>query len=87
MTSGWNEPSGRAATYTFSNGVIQSVPLISSSAVTQNNAKALWEPRAGLAWDPTGTGTWAVRVGAGIHYDLQDNLGFRTSGNPPFDSR
>jgi hypothetical protein len=31
----------------------------------------------GIAWDPTGRGTWAVRAGFGIHNDLQDILGNR----------
>ena len=26
-------------------------------------------PRLGLAWDPTGSGKWAVRAGGGIVYD------------------
>jgi len=47
----------------------------------------LLQPRVGLAWDPTGTGTWAVRAGFGIHNDLQDNLGNRTYSNPPFNAR
>src|SRR5438105_5778376 len=41
----------------------------------------------GLAWDPTGTGTWAVRAGFGIHNDLQDNLANRTYSNPPYNAR
>jgi hypothetical protein len=62
-------------------------PHVGGSCFAQNNAKALWQPRAGLAWDPTGTGTWAVRVGAGIYNDLVDNLGIRTYPNPPFNAR
>ena len=89
MTTGWNEVSGRAANYVFdANGVILTDPAIGHSYLTQNNAKALWQPRAGLAWDPTGTGTWAVRVGAGIYNDLQDSMGHRLSAaNPPFNAR
>jgi len=41
----------------------------------------------GLAWDPTGTGTWAVRAGFGIHNDLQDNLSIRLHGNFPTNAR
>ena len=47
----------------------------------------LLQPRVGLAWDPTGTGRWAVRAGFGIHNDLQDNLANRTYANPPFNAR
>ena len=87
MTSGWNEATGRCSNYIFdSNGVIRTDPLIGPSCLTQNNSLALWQPRVGLAWDPTGTGTWAVRAGFGIHNDLQDNL-YRLGNNPPFNSR
>jgi hypothetical protein len=88
MTNGWNEIYGHAANYVFdANGVVQTDPRVASSAFLQNNAKALWQPRIGLAWDPTGTGTWAVRAGFGIHYDLQDNIGHRLNADPPFNAR
>ena len=53
----------------------------------ENNAVALWQPRLGVAWDPGGTGKWAVRAGFGIHNDLQDNLANRLNANPPFSAR
>jgi len=88
MTTGWNEHTGRCANYIFdANGIIITDPLIGPSCLTQNNALALWQPRVGLAWDPTGTGTWAVRAGVGIYNDLQDTLGFRLLANPPFNAR
>src|SRR5262249_5178177 len=52
-----------------------------------NNAKKLFQPRIGLAWDPTGSGRWAVRAAFGIHNDLQDNLGHRIQANPPVNMR
>src|SRR6266446_3671814 len=88
MTNGYNEVAGRCANFVFGqNGVIQSDPLIGHSCLVENNAKALWQPRVGLAWDPTGTGTWAVRAGAGIYNTLQDNLDQAFGGNPPFNAR
>src|SRR5437867_1636951 len=88
MTNGWNEVKGRCANLLFdSTGVPLTDPLIGSSCLTENNAKALLQPRVGLAWDPTGTGSWAVRAGFGIHNDLQDNLAFRLDSNPPFNPR
>ena len=88
MTNGWNEVAGRCSNYFYdSNFVIQTNPHIGSSCLAQNNAKALWQPRVGIAWDPTGTGTWAVRASAGIHNDLLDNLGIRAQPNPPFAAR
>ncbi len=89
MTNGWNEVKGRCANLLFdkSTGLPLTDPLIGSSCLTENNAKALLQPRVGLAWDPTGTGSWAVRAGFGIHNDLQDNLAFRLDSNPPFNPR
>ena len=50
-TNGWKEAHGRAANYLFdANGVIQSTPVVGSSAFTVNHAKFLPEPRASLAW-------------------------------------
>ncbi len=88
MTNGWNEAHNHASNYVYDkNGIVQTDPVIGRSALTENNAKALWQPRVGLAWDPTGTGRWAVRAGFGIHHDLQDNLGHRLNANPPFGAR
>ncbi|PYS15793.1 MAG: TonB-dependent receptor [Acidobacteria bacterium] len=88
MTNGWNEVGGRCANYTFDkNWVISTEPRMGTSCLTENHAKLLLQPRVGLAWDPTGTGTWAVRAGFGIHNDLQDNLANRTYSNPPFNAR
>src|SRR4029077_16029721 len=47
----------------------------------------LWQPRIGVAWDPSGTGKWSVRAGFGIHNDLQDNLGHRLNADAPFNAR
>src|SRR5712692_1344802 len=88
MTNGWNEASGRCSNLLYDqNNDVLSTNLIGRSCLTENNAKALWQPRIGLAWDPTGTGKWAVRAGFGIHNDLQDNQAFRLDSNPPFNGR
>ena len=88
MTNGWNEAHNHASNYVFDkNNVVQTDPIIGRSAFLVNNAKALWQPRIGLAWDPTGTGRWAVRAGFGIHHDLQDNIGHRLNADPPFGAR
>ena len=88
MTSGWNEAFGRCANYLYDPGfVIQTNPHIGNSCLQTNNAKLLLQPRVGLAWDPTGTGTWSVRAGFGIHNDLMDNLAGRTYPNPPYQAR
>ena len=89
MTNGWNEVVGRCSNYRFDPGfVIQTNPTVGKSCLEQNHAKFLLQPRVGLAWDPTGTGTWAVRAAFGIHNDLIDNLGIRAqAGMPPFAAR
>jgi hypothetical protein len=88
MTNGWNEVAGRCTNYFFDpKFVIQTNPNIGDSCFQSNHAKALWQPRVGIAWDPTGTGTWAVRASAGIHNDLLDNLAIRAQPNPPYAAR
>src|SRR6185437_9036433 len=81
--TGWNEAHGRAATFVAANGVIQTRPRISSSAVTVNHARFLPQPRVGLAWSPFGSKT-VIRAGFGIYNDLQDALGYRMDQNAPF---
>jgi hypothetical protein len=88
MTNGWTEVAGRCSNYAFDqNFVISREPVVAKQCLNKNNAKALLQPRVGIAWDPTGTGSWAVRAGYGTHNDLQDNLGNRTYANPPFNAR
>ena len=83
FSTGWNEAHGRAANYTFPNGVISSQPRISSNTFTTNNAKFLPQPRIGLAWSPHAERT-VVRAGFGMYNELQDALGYRTDQNAPF---
>ena len=88
LTSGWNEAHGHCANYDFdASGVIKTDPMVSSNCLSENNTHSLWQPRIGLAWDPTGTGSWAVRTGFGIYNDLQDNLAHRLNSDPPFNAR
>ncbi len=88
MTNGWNEVFGRCTNYFYDPGfVIQTNPHIGNSCLQTNNAKLLLQPRVGLAWDPTGRGTWSVRAGFGIHNDLLDNLTGRAYPNPPYQAR
>jgi len=83
FSTGWNEAHGRAANYTFSNGVISTQPHIGDSLFTTNNAKFLPQPRVGIAWSAFGSKT-VVRAGFGMYNDLQDALGYRTDQNAPF---
>ena len=83
ISTGWNEAHGRAANYTYPNGVISSQPNIGRSLFTENNARFLPQPRLSLAWSPIGPKT-VLRAGFGMYNDLQDALGYRADQNAPF---
>ena len=84
FTTGLNEVAGRAANYiTDANGILLTIPRVGNSALTENNAKKLFGPRASLAWDPFSNGKTAVRVGFGTYYSLIDSLSLLNS-LPPF---
>ncbi len=83
ISTGWNEAHGRAANYTYPDGVISSVPHIGSDFFTVNNAKFLPQPRIAVAWSPLGPKT-VLRAGFGMYNDLQDALGYRADQNAPF---
>jgi hypothetical protein len=52
----------------------------------QNNFNAGFQPRLGVAWDPTGSGKWSIRAGFGQFYNRDDiYVTDGTAGvNPPF---
>jgi hypothetical protein len=60
-------------------GVMKQVPNVYSGSIN------VFNPRVGVAWDPTGKGVWAVRGGFGVYHDWmtlgadENNL----KGNPP----
>jgi len=83
FTTGWNEAHGRAANYTFTDGVISTNPHIGTSLFTKNNARFLPQPRISVAWSPFGEKT-VLRAGFGMYNDLQDALGYRADQNAPF---
>ena len=83
FTTGWNEAYGRAANYTYPNGIISSTPQVGKSVFTVNNATFLPQPRIGLAWSPFRSKT-VMRAGFGMYDDLQDALGYRMDQNGPF---
>ncbi len=45
------------------NGYVKQVPHAFNNAITT------WSPRAGIAWDLTGSGRWLVRGGFGLYHD------------------
>ena len=84
FSTGWNEVSGRAANYlTDANGVLLTAPANGHSVFTRNNARLLFAPRLGLAWDPSRRGRTALRAAFGTHYALIDALSFLLNSLPP----
>ncbi len=83
-STGWNEAHGRAANYTFTNGVISTQPNVSGSTFTVNRAKFLPQPRVAFAWSPWSSKGPVVNAAFGMYNDLQDALGYRTDQNAPF---
>jgi hypothetical protein len=87
FTSGWNEVSGRAATFVFGPGdALETQPRISDSAFTVNRAKFLPQPRVGFGWNPAGGQNTVIRGAFGLYNDLQDALSYRLDQNAPFNT-
>ncbi len=85
-TSGWNEAQGRAANYLFTDGVIATNPFVANSALTDNRAKFLPEPRVGFAYDAFGNGRTSIRGGFAVQRALLDNLDYRLDQTAPFNT-
>ena len=85
-TNGWNGVNGRAANYAIVDGVMSSTPFTGNSPLLQNNARFLFNPRLGFAWDILGNGKTALRGGAGLYHTLLDALDYRLDQTAPFNT-
>jgi len=85
-STGWNEAQSRASNYDFTNGVFNSTPTVGQSALSNNRAKFLPEPRIGLAYDLFGNGKTAIRGNFGIHRALLDTLDYRLDQTAPYNT-
>jgi len=85
--NGWNGVNGRISNFVYDpNGVLETTPEV-GRALTQNNAKWMFNPRAGLAWDVFGNGKTSIRAAGGIYHQLQDDLTFEPDNSPPYNGR
>jgi Carboxypeptidase regulatory-like domain len=85
-SNGWNESQGRASNYAIVDGVLQTDPVVGTSALSENRAKFLPEPRVGFAWNVRGDGKTAVHGGFGIYHGLLDTLNYRLDQTAPFNT-
>ncbi len=85
-TNGWNESHGRAGSYQFRNGIIDTDATVASSALMDNRARALPQPRLGVSYDLRGDGRTAIRASVGLHNSLLDNLNYRLDQSAPFNT-
>ena len=85
-TNGWNEAHSRASNYGFTNGVINTNPTIGGSALLDNRATFMPEPRIGVAYDLFGNGKTALRANFGVHRALLDTLDYRLDQTAPFNT-
>lgn len=85
-TTGWNEANGRASNYLLTDGVLNSQPTVGGSALSDNRAKFMPEPRVSLAWDVFENGKTALRAGFGLHRALLDALDYRLDQTAPYNS-
>ncbi len=85
-SNGWNEVQNRASNYDFTNGVMNSTPTVGSSALSDNRAKFLPEPRVGFAYDFLGKDKTVIKGGFGLHRALLDTLDYRLDQTAPFNT-
>ena len=85
-SNGWNEAQNRASNYGFTDGVINSTPTVGSSALSDNRAKFLPEPRVAFTYDVFGNGKTALKGSFGLHRALLDTLDYRLDQTAPFNT-
>jgi hypothetical protein len=71
---------GQTLNQQIANGVVVQHKHALNRSITD-----IFSPRLGIAWDPTGKGTWSIRAGAGIFHNwpTMANVQEQYRGNPP----
>jgi hypothetical protein len=85
-SNGWNEARNRASNYGFTDGVMNTTPTVGGSALSDNRAKFLPEPRVGFAYDPFGKSKTVIKGSFGVHRALLDTLDYRLDQTAPFNT-
>ena len=66
--------------------MINTTPTVGGSALSDNRAKFLPEPRIGFAYDVFGKGKTAIKASFGLHRALLDTLDYRLDQTAPFNT-
>jgi Carboxypeptidase regulatory-like domain len=74
FNNGWKVNQGLLTYILGPDGVPLTQPRIGTQMYTRNNAKWLFAPRVGLAWDIFGNGRTAIHAGYGTYYNTIDDL-------------
>jgi len=85
-SNGWNEAQGRASNYDFTKGIINTTPTLGDSALSDNRATFLPEPRVGFAYDVFGNAKTAIKGSFGVHRALIDTLDYRLDQTAPYNT-
>jgi hypothetical protein len=74
FNNGWKVNDGLLTFVLGPDGVPLTQPRTGTQMYTRNNAKWLFAPRVGLAWDLFGNGKTAIHAGFGTYYNTIDDL-------------
>ncbi len=71
---------GQSYTERIANGI-----MAPHGNALNNSITNVWSPRIGIAWDPTGNGSWVIRGGGGVYHNWPTlaNVQEQYRGNPP----